>query len=162
MSEKTKKATTKKKAPTASAKAKTTKKDTEKDKFKGKYIQAVGRRKNATAQVRIYDKGKGDIVVNGKDVNDYFTAYGISVIKQPLKLSNLVNDLNISVVVKGGGFTGQAEAIRLGLARALAKKDEELVIPLKAKGYITRDARRVERKKPGLKKARRSPQWSKR
>jgi small subunit ribosomal protein S9 len=130
--------------------------------FKGKFLSAVGRRKRSIAQVRLYDKGKGVIIVNDKKLSDYFPATGTMVVQQPLKLAGLQRSLDISVHVSGGGSTGQAEAIRHGISRALVKMNEELRPTLKTKDMLTRDARRTERKKPGLKKARRAPQWSKR
>lgn len=129
--------------------------------FKGEYVQAVGRRKRSVAQVRLF-KGRGAIVINGKDIEDYFDADRVTTILQPLKLTSHLKDLDFSVVVKGGGVQGQAEAIRLGISKTLSSYDSELTTSLKAKGWLTRDSRMVERKKPGLKKARRAPQWSKR
>lgn len=131
-------------------------------KMKGKFVQAVGRRKSATAQVRIYKTGTGIFAVNGMDADEYFAIDGQSIVRQPLKLSGNIKDINVSAVVSGGGKKGQAEAIRHGLASALLEMDIELRPGLKAKGYLTRDAREKERKKPGLKKARKAPQWSKR
>jgi len=131
-------------------------------KFKGSYIYTVGRRKTSIATVRLYKKGKGIIVVNNKKINEYFSNDKASLAKQPLKFSGKAKDVNLSIVVKGGGENGQAEAIRHGIARALVEFDEELKLGIKAKGWLSRDARKKERKKPGLKKARRAPQWSKR
>jgi len=132
-------------------------------KFKGKFIRAIGKRKTAVAQVRLYKNGKGNLVINNKKINQYFSSLTIkSVISQPLKLTGHLRDLDFSVLVKGGGKKGQAEAIRHGLTRALIKFDKDLRQSLKAKGWLTRDSRKKERKKPGLKKARRAPQWSKR
>jgi small subunit ribosomal protein S9 len=131
--------------------------------FKGKFTSAIGRRKTAAAQVRLYKNGKGLIMVNKKKLSQYFSNPDIApIISQPLKLSGLQRDLNISVLVKGGGQQSQAEAVRHGLANALIKFDKALRPALKAKGWLSRDARKKERKKPGLKKARRAPQWSKR
>jgi small subunit ribosomal protein S9 len=130
--------------------------------FKGKYISATGRRKRAVAEVRLYDKGKGVIMVNGLKAQDYFQAVYMLIIGQPLKLTGHIRDLNFSVIVHGGGKRGQADAVRHGISRTLLKMNEELRPVLKTKNYLTRDARKVERKKPGLKKARRAPQWSKR
>ncbi len=131
-------------------------------KFKGKFIKAIGRRKTATADVRIYKNGKGVIVVNSLPLKKYFDAIGINIVKQPLKLTGHLRDLDLSIVVKGSGKKSQAEAIRHGISRALVLIDKELRPNLKAKGWLTRDDRKKERKKPGLKKARRAPQWSKR
>jgi small subunit ribosomal protein S9 len=129
---------------------------------KGKYIKAIGRRKTASAQVRVYLSGKGEIVVNGKPVEKYFDADRAAISVQPLKLTGVGKDVDISVLCKGGGVNSQAEAMRHGLARVLILLDPELNGAIRAKGWMTRDSRKVERKKPGLKKARRAPQWSKR
>lgn len=130
--------------------------------FKGKYIQAVGRRKTSVAQIRLYEKGKGNIVVNNERLEDYFSEDRLAIVTQPLKLTSHIKDLDFSILVKGGGSQGQAEAVRLGVARALIILDKDTMPTMKAKGWNTRDDRRKERKKPGLKKARRAPQWSKR
>lgn len=131
-------------------------------KFKGKYIYTIGRRKTAVAQVRLYKKGSGVIVVNAQNCNTYFSQDQVIIIKQPLKYTKHLKDLNYSIIVKGGGKSGQAEGIRNGIARSLIELDPELRPTLKAKGWLKRDDRKKERKKPGLKKARRAPQWSKR
>ena len=131
-------------------------------KFQGKYIKAIGRRKTSVAQVRLYQNGKGLIIINGLKINQYFKDQKDIVVNQPLKLTGHLRDLDFSILVKGGGRTGQAEAIRHGISRALVVMDADLKSPLKSKGWITRDARKVERKKPGLKKARKRPQWKKR
>ncbi|NTW15798.1 MAG: 30S ribosomal protein S9 [Candidatus Moranbacteria bacterium] len=129
----------------------------------GGYLYAVGRRKTAVAQVRLYpDKGNDKHVVNRKDYTEYFPVALQPTLLAPLSALGLSGDFVVSATVKGGGVNAQAEAIRLGVARALLKHDEALRLPLRAEGLLTRDARSVERKKPGLKKARRSPQWSKR
>lgn len=129
---------------------------------KGKYIKAIGRRKTATAQVRIYLTGKGDISVNGKPVEKYFDVDRAAIAVQPLKLTGVGKDIDVTVLAKGGGVNSQAEAMRHGLARVLIMMDAELNGAIRARGWMTRDSRKVERKKPGLKKARRAPQWSKR
>lgn len=132
-------------------------------KFKGKYISVVGRRKTATAQVRLYQGGNGAITINGVNASQYFKEEDLSsIINQPMKLTGLTKDFNITIIVSGGGKKGQAEAVRHGIARALLQVNPELRPSLKVKGYIRRDARKKERKKPGLKKARRAPQWAKR
>ncbi|HOZ55949.1 MAG: 30S ribosomal protein S9 [Parcubacteria group bacterium ADurb.Bin316] len=131
-------------------------------KFKGKYIAAVGRRKTSVANIRLYKKGSGGIVVNGKKLSEYFSADKIAIVKHPLKLTGILKDIDLSINVKGGGSNGQAEAIRHGITRALILLDENYKSALKAVALMTRDARKKERKKPGLKKARRAPQWSKR
>lgn len=130
--------------------------------FKGKYITAIGRRKTAIAIVRMYQNGKGAIMVNNKKISLYFPANILPIATYPLKLSGHMKDLNFSIKVSGGGIKGQADAVKHGITRTLTKLNEELKPALKAKGLITRDSRKKERKKPGLKKARRAPQWSKR
>lgn len=134
----------------------------EEHKFKGKFIAAIGKRKTASAQVRLYKTGSGAMIVNGVKAGQYFAANLINTINQPLKVAGIAKDIDFSVVVSGGGKNGQAEAIKLGISRALIEFNEELLLALKAKGLLTRDSRKKERKKPGLKKARKAPQWSKR
>ena len=122
----------------------------------------TGRRKTSTARVFL-TKGTGKIVINKLSLEDYFgreTAH--MILKQPLVKTEMSNDFDLMVTVKGGGDSGQAGAIRLGIARALLKYDESLRGSLKASGFLTRDARKVERKKVGLRKARRATQFSKR
>ncbi len=128
---------------------------------KNKYT-AIGRRKRSVAKVTL-TPGKGSITVNGKDVNEYMP-YSTLVMDlvQPLELTESKDKYDIDVVVKGGGFSGQTGAIRLGITRALLLANAENRPVLKANGMITRDARIKERKKYGLKKARRAPQFSKR
>ncbi len=129
----------------------------------GEYIEAVGRRKSATARVRLYPGGQGEIVVNNKPMKEYFgRALDQMILMQPLVLTGLQESFNISVQVKGGGESGQAQAVRHGLARALVKADPNLRPVLKSAGMLTRDARVKERKKPGLKRARKAPQYTKR
>ncbi len=151
---------TKKKTETKTKKSAS--QESKKNNFQGEFILAVGRRKTSVSQVRLYQGGEGVIKVNNKDLEEYFDEDRATTVLQPLKLTGHLKDLNFSVLAKGGGPQGQAEATKLGIARALIKFDEELLSSLKAKGWITRDDRRKERKKPGLKKARKSPQWSKR
>ena len=130
-----------------------------------KYLYATGRRKTSVAQVRLYtDNKKGEIIVNDKDYKDYFSKNEILINKicSPLILLKLEDKYRISVKVSGGGPNGQAEATRLGIARALLVSNEDYKKELRVSGYLTRDPRKVERKKPGLKKARRAPQWKKR
>ena len=123
---------------------------------------ATGRRKTSSARVYL-SKGKGDITVNSKPLNEYFgRLVAQMLVMQPLKLTELDKKVNIKVMVKGGGSFGQAGAIRHGISRALIEYDEELRPQLKKAGLLTRDPRKVERKKPGLKKARKSSQFSKR
>jgi len=126
------------------------------------YVEAVGRRKTSTARVRIYP-GTGEIVVNDKPVDEYFgRALDQMILRQPLELTGSTNTLNISVHVAGGGEAGQAGAVRLGIARALMTNDPDLRPALKSAGFLTRDARAKERKKPGLKRARKAKQYTKR
>ena len=126
------------------------------------YINAVGRRKSSVA--RIYLKGgNGTITVNGKDYKDYFSQENIyRNVTLPFDLTETAEQFDVKVNVFGGGFKGQSEAIRLGISRALVKVDEEHKPALKAEGFMTRDPRMVERKKPGQKKARKKFQFSKR
>jgi small subunit ribosomal protein S9 len=126
------------------------------------YIEAVGRRKSATARVRLYE-GEGEIIVNSMPMNGYFTrALDRMVIHQPLALTGTESSFNISIKVHGGGEGGQAHAVRHGLSRALVASNPGLRPTLKAAGFLTRDARVKERMKPGLKRARKAPQYTKR
>ena len=129
-----------------------------------RYVYAVGRRKTAVAQVRLYPtKEAVSAVVNKRPIREYFGTEALEAVAlAPLQTSGLLEAFMVSVVVRGGGLHGQAGAIRLGVARCLIKHDPLLRATLKALGFLTRDSRMVERKKPGLKKARRSPQWAKR
>ncbi len=121
-----------------------------------------GRRKEATAVVRL-SKGKGEITVNKKSLDDYFGRdVAVMIIKQPLVLTKLESNYDIDVKVNGGGSFGQAGAIRLAISKALIAENPDLRADLKKAGYLTRDSRVKERKKVGLKKARKSPQFSKR
>jgi small subunit ribosomal protein S9 len=125
-------------------------------------INALGRRKAAVARVYLRD-GKGKITVNGRDYKEYFGAETLQyVVTQPLMLLNLSDKYDISVNLDGGGVKGQAEALRLGITRALVMIDPECKSALKAEGFLTRDPREVERKKPGQPKARKRFQFSKR
>jgi len=122
----------------------------------------TGRRKTATARVFL-TPGEGTIVVNDRPLDVYFgRETACMVVRQPLELVELLNKFNINVTVKGGGIGGQASAIRHGITRALIEYNEELKSPLRKAGFVTRDAREVERKKIGLRKARKRPQYSKR
>ncbi|MEP6898398.1 MAG: 30S ribosomal protein S9 [Rhodanobacter sp.] len=122
----------------------------------------TGRRKTSAARVFLR-KGKGDIVVNGKSLEAFFgRETSCMIVRQPLQLTDNISKFDIMVTVAGGGITGQAGAIRLGIARALIEYDETLKSPLRKAGFVTRDAREVERKKVGLHKARRATQFSKR
>lgn len=132
-----------------------------------KYFRGLGRRKRAVAQVRLYHVNKNesalDFMINKKIFSTFFpTAVLQDIVTAPLKALDLKGGVTVDVKVAGGGIRGQAEAIRLGLARALVIADETYRRGLRDLGYLTRDARKVERKKAGLKKARRAPQWQKR
>ena len=129
---------------------------------KENYWSATGRRKRSTASVRL-TKGKGKIIINNCDYNDYF-GRDISkmVMKQPLELADAVDKYDIYANVKGGGLSGQAGAVRLGIARILTQIDSDLRVDLKKAGMLTRDSREVERQKPGQPGARKKFQFSKR
>ena len=123
---------------------------------------ATGRRKSSSARVFL-KPGKGTITVNGRPLDEFFgRKTGVMIVRQPLELVQMADRLDISVLVEGGGITGQAGAIRHGITRALIDYDSELRKPLRAAGFVTRDAREVERKKVGRRKARRGTQFSKR
>lgn len=125
-------------------------------------INSVGRRKSSVARVYV-TKGSGNIVINGKDLKEYFPMPMVQAsVTDPIKISEVEGQYDIKVNVVGGGFKGQAEAIRMGISRALVKINEDLKKGLKEKKYLTRDPREVERKKFGKPKARRSFQFSKR
>lgn len=122
----------------------------------------TGRRKTSTARVFL-SKGTGNIIINGKALDEYFgRETSRMVVRQPLELLNVVTDYDLYITVTGGGASGQAGAIRHGVSRALIEADETFKPALKAAGFVTRDAREVERKKLGLHKARKRPQYSKR
>ena len=128
----------------------------------GDYNLLTGRRKTSSARVKISDGG-GKIVINGKAIEEYFgRETGVMIVKQPLKHVNLLDNLDVFVTVSGGGITGQAGAIQHGITRALIERDPALKSSLKSGGFVTRDARQIERKKVGLHKARKKPQFSKR
>lgn len=128
-----------------------------------KYFYGKGGRKTTTAQVRIYPKGKGEIIINGKDYKIYFPYFEFqNIITSPLKLVAQENKVNILVKVKGGGKRGWAEGIRHAISQALIKLNPEYRKILKPMGFLTRDSRMRERKKFGLKRARKAPQWQKR
>ncbi|MBK6729576.1 MAG: 30S ribosomal protein S9 [Bacteroidetes bacterium] len=125
-------------------------------------INAVGRRKAAVVRVFL-TKGKGNIIINGKDYKEYFPIQMLQAkVLQPLQIIKVEGEFDITMNATGGGVKGQAEAAKLGIARALVKLDAENKPALKAEGLMTRDSRRVERKKYGLRKARRATQFSKR
>jgi len=122
----------------------------------------TGRRKTSTARVFL-TAGEGNITINKRPIDEYFgREVARMIVRQPLELVDLVGKFDLNITVKGGGSFGQAGAIRHGLTRALMEYDETLRAPLRAAGYVTRDSREVERKKVGLRKARKKPQFSKR
>ena len=123
---------------------------------------AVGRRKKSIARIRLIP-GEGNITINKRDIDEYFGLETLkTVIRQPLTLTDTLSKFDVLVNVRGGGYTGQAGAVRHGIARALTKADADLRSPIKKAGFLTRDPRMKERKKYGLKAARRAPQFSKR
>ncbi len=125
-------------------------------------VKNIGRRKTSVARISL-TPGKGEITINGRGLIDYFPSELLQIIvKQPFTLTSTTGSFDVAVNVKGGGITGQAEAIRHAISRALQAQDTELRSPLKQEGFLTRDSRMVERKKPGRRKARRRFQFSKR
>ena len=127
------------------------------------YMYGTGRRKSSVARVHLFPGGTGKITINGRDIDDYFGLDTLNyIVRQPLATTSNVDKVDIEATVVGGGVTGQAGAIRHGVARALLLVDEAYRPALKAAGFLTRDPRMKERKKPGLKGARRAPQFSKR
>lgn len=136
--------------------------NTNKETEKIKYLESIGRRKTAIARVRIM-KGTPSIIINNKKLEEYFPLLlHQEKVLQPLKLTNTINKFTVSIKVQGGGINAQAEAIRLGLSRVLILINKEYRSILREHNLLTRDSREVERKKYGLKKARRAPQWQKR
>ncbi|MBU4331536.1 30S ribosomal protein S9 [Patescibacteria group bacterium] len=130
---------------------------------KGKYFYAVSGRKSSKATSRLYPKGKGRITVNEKDYKEYFPYFEFQqIVEAPLKLVGEDGKIDLTIRVKGGGTRGQAEAVRSAIAKSLDKYNNEYHTSLKKDGFLTRDPRKKERKKPGLKGARRAPQWAKR
>jgi len=129
-----------------------------------RFYQGTGRRKSAVARVRVYPGGQGDVLVNGRTVREHFGARVLyeKIVLDPLRLVNMDTSLNVTALVRGGGGTGQAGAVRAGIARALVRMDENLRPVLKKAGMLTRDSRVKERKKPGLKRARKRPTYTKR
>ena len=128
-----------------------------------KYTEAVGRRKTATARVRITPAIKSSIVINDKDLTAYFSTKDLQLTaSEALDKSKSTKKFKVTVIVKGGGINGQAEAVRHGIARAINELEPELRTNLKKAGFLKRDPRAKERRKFGLKKARKAPQWSKR
>lgn len=131
--------------------------------IKGEYFEAVGRRKTAVARVRLYIKGDKEIIVNNKIFKEYFPTFELQeIVKSPLITMEFEDKFRITVILKGGGVSSQAEALRHGITRAIEIYDPESRQKLKQAGFLTRDSRMRERKKPGLKRARKAPQWSKR
>ena len=135
------------------------------DEVNRRYYEGIGRRKRSSARVRIYldEQSTGSFVVNGKEGREYFPRFGdYETLTGPLADTELTGKVDVTVLVEGGGITGQTGAVRLGLARALVKYDEGLRGVLRNNGHLTRDARIKERKKPGLKRARKAPTYTKR
>ena len=127
------------------------------------YHYGTGRRKASVARVRVYENGTGSITINGRDIDDYFGLDTLKlIVRQPLNTTDTIGKVDIVCTVEGGGVTGQAGAIRHGVSRALLGLNPEFRAALKAAGFLTRDPRMKERKKYGLKAARRAPQFSKR
>ena len=127
------------------------------------YVYGTGRRKSSVARVHLIPGGSGVITINGREIDDYFGLETLKlIVRQPLNTVNVPDKVDIDCTVAGGGVSGQAGAIRHGIARALCLMDESFRAPLKAAGFLTRDPRMKERKKYGLKAARRAPQFSKR
>ncbi len=125
-------------------------------------VQATGRRKSSVARVRLYD-GTGKFVLNGRPLEVYFPQMALRLrVLEPLRTASAEGRYDVHATIEGGGFTGQSDALRLGIARALVGIDSDLRVTLKREGLLTRDSRRVERKKYGLRKARRAPQFTKR
>lgn len=128
-----------------------------------RYVEAVGRRKRAVARVRMTPASKNEVKVNGKSLEEAFTISDLQKdVMSPLRTEGVAENYSVSVKVSGGGIASQAEAIRLGIARILVEIDGSLRSTLKKEGYLKRDPRKKERKKFGLRKARKAPQWSKR
>lgn len=128
----------------------------------GHYFYANGKRKTAVARVRLYENGKGDMVVNNKPAKDYFFGELMGNVKAPLKIANALKLFDVVALIEGGGVSAQSDALRHGISKALLEYDPELRAQLKKAGFLTRDSRVKERKKFGLKRARRAPQWAKR
>lgn len=127
------------------------------------YYEGIGRRKRATARVRLFPGGTGRIVVNERELGEYLPRPNdVTILMQPLEAVGQERSYDISVHVNGGGLSGQRDAIQLGIARALLKIDPDMRSALKSRGLLTRDARVKERKKPGLKRARKAPTFTKR
>ena len=131
--------------------------------YKRQYMYGTGRRKSSVARVHLFEGGNGTITINGRDIDEYFGLETLKmVVRQPLEATGTVGKVDISATVSGGGVSGQAGALRHGIARALLSVDPAYRTILKQAGFLTRDPRMKERKKYGLKAARRAPQFSKR
>lgn len=127
------------------------------------YYEGIGRRKQATARVRLFPGGTGNVVINDKDGSEYMSRFGdLEILLEPLRVIGQERNYNVSVHVSGGGVSGQRDAIQLGLARAILKLDPDFKSQLRQFELLTRDARVKERKKPGLKRARKAPTYTKR
>ena len=127
------------------------------------YLYGTGRRKSSVARVHLFPNGTGSITINGRDIEEYFGLETLKmVVRQPLNTTGVIGKVDVVATVTGGGVTGQAGALRHGISRALLEMDPEFRTSLKAAGFLTRDPRMKERKKYGLKAARRAPQFSKR
>jgi len=126
------------------------------------YFYSVGKRKTAIARVKMYDSGAGEVTVNGNKLKDYFSGVQIENAVAPLAITDKKKDFDLEVVVVGGGKSAQSDAMRHGISRSLILFDPDLRVTLKRAGFLRRDPRIKERKKPGLKRARRAPQFSKR
>ena len=130
---------------------------------KRQYQYGTGRRKSSVARVRVYENGTGSIIINGRDIDEYFGLDTLKlIVRQPLVATDMIGKVDVVCTVAGGGVSGQAGAIRHGISRALLNVNGEFRPALKSAGYLTRDPRMKERKKYGLKAARRAPQFSKR
>ena len=126
------------------------------------YYEGIGRRKQASARVRVMS-GRGDFIINGKKVDEYFPRSGdLDIVLSPLTDAGSKGSVDVSVIVQGGGVTGQVGAVRMGLARALVKMNPDVDRAMRHGGHLTRDPRVKERKKPGLKRARKAPTYTKR
>lgn len=134
----------------------------EKTEEPSRYVETVGRRKTSVARVRISSGGKPGIVANTKEYSLYFPKYLREIVEEPLKEIKLLNKVRVEAKIKGGGISSQAGALRHGIARGLEKINADFRKPLKKLGFLRRDSRMKERRKFGLKKARKAPQWSKR
>ncbi len=134
------------------------------DTTRGDYYYGMGRRKTAVARVRLFPSGDGSVTINGKDVQNYFGQREalLAAVSAPLRALDLNTTYTMTVRVVGGGTSGQAGAIRHGLSRALIRMNPDFKLALRRAGYLTRDPRMKERKKPGLKRARKAPQYTKR